>query len=255
MRWGTEIAAAACLLVEAYRSRRQLEALPPTPRDAAQAYAIQDAVIAALVEGQRVSAWKTGAPNAHTVPIAALIRPARLCFEPAEWPAADFHMLGIEAELAYRLAADLPPRTEPYGPDEVMAAVGVVHAAIEVCDTRLRDWQSADPLWRLADNQINGALVIGEGIADWRVLESVRQPVRLIVDGESRVEATGSHPLGDPSALLPWIANHCAAHCGGLRAGDIVTTGTWTGMVFVEPGVEVVASFPGIGEARVVLRA
>ena len=38
---------------------------------------------------------------------------------------------------------------------------------------------------------------------------------------------------------------------GGLRAGDVITTGAWTGMHFVDPGAEIVARFPGIGEARV----
>ncbi len=61
------------------------------------------------------------------------------------------------------------------------------------------------------------------------------------------------HPYGNPIRLLPWLAAHCMARCGGLHAGDIITTGTWTGMNFVAPGAEVITRFPGIGEARVTL--
>ena len=56
--------------------------------------------------------------------------------------------------------------------------------------------------------------------------------------------------LDDPAILLPWLANHAATR-GGLRRGTVVTTGSWLGMHFVEPGVEVTVEFAGIGRAAV----
>ena len=35
-----------------------------------------------------------------------------------------------------------------------------------------------------------------------------------------------------------------------LEAGDVVTTGTWTGLTAVMPMEDIVAVFPGVGEAR-----
>jgi len=74
--------------------------------------------------------------------------------------------------------------------------------------------------------------------------------VELRVDGALRASARGSHATVNPFRIVPWIANHCAARRGGLRAGDVVTCGSWTGITFVQPGAEIRVIFPGIGEAR-----
>jgi 2-keto-4-pentenoate hydratase len=72
---------------------------------------------------------------------------------PARFPAASQHLFGIEAEIAFRFARDLPPHAEPYRRDEVIAAFASVHPAIELVDTRFADWPSIDGLSKLADNQ------------------------------------------------------------------------------------------------------
>ena len=43
-------------------------------------------------------------------------------------------MRGIEAEVAFRLGRDLPPRAAPYTRAEVMAALATAHPAIEVLE-------------------------------------------------------------------------------------------------------------------------
>jgi 2-keto-4-pentenoate hydratase len=162
-------------------------------------------------------------------------------------------MIGIESEIAFRLGRDLPPRAAPYADEEIAAAATEALVTIELCDTRLSNWKDTSALWRLADFQLNAALVTGSGRRDWQAIDFTRQRAELWIDGTLAMEATGVHPYGNPIRLLPWLAAHCAARCGGLRAGDIVTTGTWTGMQFVQPGAEVVTQFPGIGEASVTL--
>jgi 2-keto-4-pentenoate hydratase len=54
---------------------------------------------------------------------------------------------------------------------------------------------------------------------------------------------------------MPWTLKHLLGRVGGVRAGDIVTTGSWGGLHFAAPGDEVVARFPGIGEAAVRISA
>jgi 2-keto-4-pentenoate hydratase len=132
--------------------------------------------------------------------------------------------------------------------------VGGVIVAIEICDTRLADQKTASDLWKLADFQNNGALITGSGVARWQAIDWLRQRAELLVNGEPRIDVTGAHPFGDPFRLLPWIVAHCVRRCGGLRAGDIVTTGSWGGVHYVEPGCEVRARFAGIGEAAVTIR-
>ena len=69
--------------------------------------------------------------------------------------------------------------------------------------------------------------------------------------GSKLRKAKGAHSFGNPFRLLPWLANHSSKRGVGLRAGDIVTTGAWTGLEIAKAGDEVTARFPGIGEATV----
>ena len=248
---------AADLIVSAYETGAAFTTeFGEAPATLDEAYAVQDAVVQRLWigGGETIRGWKTGGPSAQATPIAAPIPASRILASPAELNGEDFHVIAVEAELAYMLRKDLPPREAPYGEAEASAAVASMHVAIEVCDSRLRDWRTADALWKLADMQMNAALVVGLPANDWQRIIPERQVAILEIDGRICAEKTGSHPYGNPVRLLPWLANHCALRCGGLRAGDVVTTGAWTGMHFVAPGAEVLARFPGIGEARVRFR-
>ena len=140
-----------------------------------------------------------------------------------------------------------PPRPQPYCVADVRAAVASVHAAIEVVDSRFLDIGAVDALSLLADFQSNGALVVDDGLAMPQAFESSTQQVALHIDGVDVLESRGSNPAGDVLSLLAWLANHAAARSGGLRRGDIVTTGSWTGMRFVGARTRVKATFAGIG--------
>jgi 2-keto-4-pentenoate hydratase len=224
----------------------------PEPADAlaavADAYVVQERVVRELGP---VGAWKVGAATPSAEPVRAPILAASIHASPVELPASGFHLIGIEAEIAYRLGADLPARDQAYGADEVAAAIAGVLPAIELVDTRLADHASAPPLWKLADNQINWGLVTGPPASGWRRFDPLNQPVRLEVDGTVVAEGRGGNTAGDPFRLLVWLANSCGAHCGGLRRGQIVTTGSLTGLRFVAPGSLVRAVLEGLGEVAV----
>jgi 2-keto-4-pentenoate hydratase len=243
----------AGLLVDARRSRKPLV----VPDNAAiktdiVAYRVQDKVYARLWPGVPPAAWKAGGPSDKVEPTAAPIPPELVLASPARTSAGAMNVIGVEAEVAFRLARDLPPRETPYTEEEVAGAIGEVLVAIEVCATRLARWKDAPGAWKLADFQNNGALVVGTGTQDWRGIDWSRQAVKLRI-GERKAKATGAHAFGNPFRLMPWIATHCAKRAGGLRKGDIVTTGSWTGLEPAKAGDEVVAKFPGIGEARAAL--
>jgi len=63
-----------------------------------------------------------------------------------------------------------------------------------------------------------------------------------------QVEQKGGNPSVDPVLPLVWLANHLHGLGEHLRAGQVVTTGTYTGCIFVPPGQRVVAGFEGFGE-------
>ena len=215
-----------------------------------EAYRVQDEVFAALWPGARAVAWKAGGPSDKVEPTAAPIPPERLLISPASVAGSKMQMIGVEAEVAFRLAKDLPPRTRPYSERAIAAAVGEVLVAIELCDTRLANWKETSGLWKLADFQNNSALVAGSGTKDWQKIDFLGQEVEFRI-GTRVAKAKGAHSFGNPFRLLPWLVAHCARRGLGLHAGDVITTGAWTGLEIAQAGDEVTAKFPGIGEATV----
>ncbi|HUN69285.1 MAG TPA: fumarylacetoacetate hydrolase family protein [Burkholderiales bacterium] len=236
------------LLVDAHRSRQPAETREVALKSEKDAYRVQEAVFAQLWPGAKPAAWKAGGPSDKVEPTAAPIPPENFLLSPASVTAASMHMIGVEAEVAYRMAQDLPPRAKPYSEKEVAAAVGEVLVTIELCATRLADWKASSGLWKLTDFQQNGALVAGSGTRDWQKIDFLKQEVEFRIGAKVR-NAKGAHPYGNPFRLLPWLVAHACRHGMGLRAGDVVTTGAWTGLESAKAGDEVVARFPGIGEA------
>ena len=84
-------------------------------------------------------------------------------------------------------------------------------------------------------------------------VDQTRQTVQLLCNDALAYEATGGNLAGDVFRLVTWLANHTAQRCGGLRAGQVVTTGSCTGVQSVAPATRVRAAFPGIDSAEATL--
>jgi 2-keto-4-pentenoate hydratase len=247
---GPRVQRAAALLLAARDTRAPLPALAEDarPRSAVEAYAVQDLVVERMGV---IGGWKVGAKSPAAEPTCAPLWRGWITRSPASFPRGALRLNGIEAELAFTLAHDLPPRGAAYAIDDVARAIASVHPAVEVVDSRFTDIGDVDPLSLLADSLSHGALVVGDGIALPEGFDASAQTVALDVDGARLCESRGSNPAGDPLRLLAWLADHTAGRCGGLRRGDVVTTGSWTGMRFVPAGTRVAVCFPGIGGVQV----
>lgn len=224
--------------------------LPATDADA---YAIQEAVARGL--GARVAGWKVGAASPEAEPSCAPLFADLVQASPARFPAGAADFRGVEAELACRIGRDLPARGGPYADDEVWAAIESFHVAIEILATRYADRRSQPGPAILADNISNGGFCYGPPVADWQRIDFRRQTAQLLIDGDVAAEAVGGNTAGHPGRLLTWLANHCAARGRPLAAGQIVTTGSHTGLVIAPPGSRVTARFAGLGEAEATLVA
>ena len=242
------IAEAAGLLIKARRTGIALEGLPAalTPTTVTEAHAVQDAVTAGL--GERVGAWKVNV-TAEGETARGSIFASAIYASPARIAAAKMPLLGVEAEIAFRFRTGLPPRQAAYTRDEVTRAV-LASAAIEVVDSRYRDYAKLSTFERITDNIINGGFVFAPPVERWQTLDIARLPVTLAIDDEIIVDRIGGQPNNDP--LLPVIAlvNHLRAD-RGVAAGIMVTTGSCTGLNFVKPGQCVEARFTGLGAAQV----
>jgi len=170
---------------------------------------------------------------------------------PARVEAARFHRTGLETEFAFRMARDLPPRDAPYERDEVAGAVAALHPALEIVSPRWTEWLSMGAVGILADCAANGGAVLGPAVADWQVHDLAAREVTLAFDGAEVARGRGERVLGHPLVSLTWIANELAARAGGLRAGEIVLTGTCTGLNWIEPGVAARADFGPLGSVEV----
>jgi 2-keto-4-pentenoate hydratase len=246
----TDIAAAAEALLKARRDRVWLDALPEGARPASleEATAVQQRV--AEARGP-VGGFKVGAANPQAVPGVAPLNTVDLIMTPGPVAASRFHVVGIEAEIAYLLGRDLPLRDTPYTRDEVLEAVESLHPVIELVDTRFTRLGVTEPMSHVADQMNHGALVVGPALADWRKIDPVNQPVRLAFNDKTVVDHVGGNTAGDPIRLLQWLADTGARAYGGLSAGMVITTGSCTGLLMIEPGTRVKAEFPGLGTVEV----
>jgi len=238
-----DISHAVQSLLEARRSGIQVAppfALPD--RDAV--YAIQDGVAAATGP---VAGWKVGARTPTAEPNPAPLLAGALVKSPARFDGKAMHMIGVEIEISFHIVRDIAARDEPVGREEALAAVGDAFVGMEVVDTRLADFKQADPEWLLADNQMNHALVVGDGVKDWARLDWPDLQARLVIDGNIVVDQRGGLGAVDPVRLLAWMIDHAVRRRGGLAKGQAITTGSWTGLRYFPPGTRARGEFSGLG--------
>ncbi len=240
---------AADLLLDARRTFRPIATLPmelrPTTLD--EAYAIQDEMAVAYGE---IGGYKIGAPTLEASPVFAPMPRAWMAPSGAILSGPRYRFRGIEAEIAFLVGEDLPPRETPYTRDEVMGAMASCHPAIEELESAYVDPRELDKLLGFADLQMHGGFIYGPAVADWRAIDFATEKVTLAIDGAMRVERTGSNTSGDLLRLLPYLANEGAVRTGGLRAGQWITTGSWTGITLASAGAEVDAGFEGAGRVN-----
>jgi 2-keto-4-pentenoate hydratase len=228
------------LLLNARRTHDTLSDLPVEfqPADMDEVYYVQDRLAEAYGP---IGGWKIGAPNAEATPLFAPMPQAWMA--PSGSTLTTGHYRGLEAEIAFLVAQDLPPRTTPYTREEVVAAMASCHPVIEVLESAFTDPMQVPKMHLLADMQIHGGFVYGPAVADWKKIDFNTESVTLAVDGVIRVERIGSNTSGDLVKLLPWLANEGAARTGGLKAGQWITTGSWTGYTLAVSGSVVTVEF------------
>ena len=244
----SELFDAANALGDARRTKKAIADLPLElrPTSPTEAYVIQDELAVAF---GAVGGWKVGAPSAEAIPTFAPM--------PMIWTAASGAVIrglryrGLEAEVAFYLGKDLSQRSTPYSRDEVLAAIASCHPAIEILESGFEDPTKVDRLSMIADLQMHGGFIYGPACPNWKPTDFTQEGVMLAVDGVIRVEKVGGNTAGDLLRLLSWLANEGASRTGGLRAGQWITTGSWTGNTIAEKHSTVDVQFSTLGRVEV----
>lgn len=233
--------------------------LPPEirPTTRAEGYAIQAHVMDASTKP--LFGWKiagtSGAGQKHinvNGPLAGRLLAERAVPDGATISLTGNHMRVAEVEFAFRFATDLPPRQMPYSVDEVMAAVGSLHPAIEIPDSRYENFCAVGAAQLIADNACAHLVLVGPATElDWRSIDLVQHKVSADLVGKSHCDGVGANALGDPRVALTWLVNELSDIGVTAHAGEVVITGTCVKPVDVLPGDSVIADYGIFGRLTV----
>jgi 2-keto-4-pentenoate hydratase len=250
-----DYAAAAELLLSHWAATTRLAALPEGLRPSTRAQAYEAAAAVAERSGSPVAGWKIAATSEAGQkhinvdgPLIGRILTSRLLPPGASVKLGGNIMRVAEAEFAFGFVKDLPPRIEPYAQEEALDAVGSLHLSIEVPDSRYDDFTTVGAAQLIADTACACWLVLGPAVdAPWRQLDLAAHVVKGLRNGVAVAEGTGRAVLGDPRKALTWFVNEASRYCGGVKAGQFVTTGTCIVPIAIAEGDEVMIDYGVLG--------
>lgn len=151
----------------------------------------------------------------------------------------------VEPELGFVLARDVSPGESI---QEIAGAVGSVRTAVEIIDSRVRDWDIR-LVDTVADNASCGAIILGEPL-EVNPADLPRVSAVMSIDGIEVGRGTGADVMGHPLEPLRWLAGVLSRHGVTLRKGEVVLTGSFCGAVTVEKGQTVTVDYGSYGKIR-----
>ncbi|MGH7390266.1 MAG: 2-keto-4-pentenoate hydratase [Candidatus Rokuibacteriota bacterium] len=227
---------------------------PPSEQrrlDAAEAYAVQDRLRAALIaRGERVIGWKTGFTSRATQkmfdtdePVCAFLLASGVFASGAEVPCSRFAAVVVEAEIAFVMRHDLAgPGVTP--PRALQAVEGAL-PALELVDFRYTGKPVASDL--IADGVYANAIVLGTALTPVAHLDLALEGLVYEMNGAIAATNTAAEVLGSPANSLAWIANQLGGRGLGLRAGDVVMSGSVSALLRPKPGDAIRATYTRLG--------
>ena len=254
-------AGAAAALVGSRLSGAMLGPLPSSlvPADSDAAYLVQRAAAGLLTAAGygRQAGWKIGCTTkvmqdylGISSPCAGTMFQARVWHRQHTFPVSAPRRLGVECELAVRMGADLPPLGVPYSPAGVASAVAACMAAIEVVEDRYEDYPALDTPTLIADDFFHNSCVLGEQFEDFDPARLRETTASMSINGEVVGSGTGADIMGEPLAVLAWLANACVAWGAPILAGEVILLGSLVQTSWVAPGDSVVIRNDPLGEVR-----
>jgi 2-keto-4-pentenoate hydratase len=257
----TDIRGAAETIAAARRGRTPLrplagDAAPPTE---AEGYRIQDALHGLLAaEFGTLVGYKIGCTSPVMQQYLGIPHPCSggvfargVHHSGVSLDAKDFVRVGVECEIAVKLARDLAPAAAPFTAERVAEAIEAYYPAIEIVDDRYSHWESLGAPTLVADDFFAAGCVLGKPVARSAAPDLLKVTGRAVINGKQAGQGSGADVLGHPHHALAWLANRLAADGNGLRAGEIVLTGSLVKTVWLSAGDKVVMELSGLGNVSV----
>jgi 2-oxo-3-hexenedioate decarboxylase/2-keto-4-pentenoate hydratase len=249
--------AAAEIIAAARRGRTPLEPLAAetAPRGEAEGYRVQDALhrLLAAELGLRVG-YKIGCTSAVMQQYLDIPHPCSggvfakgVHHSGVSLAAADFIRVGVECEIAVRLARDLLPTEAPFTAEWVGEAIEAYLPAIEIVDDRYAEWQTLGAPTLVADDFFAAGCVLGDPVPRSQAPDLLGVIGRALINGVEAGQGSGADVLGHPHNALAWLANRLAVDGRGLRASEIVLTGSLVKTIWLNAGDRVVMELAGLG--------
>jgi 2-keto-4-pentenoate hydratase len=238
------------LLLEIRRTHRKAP-LPSPPVALDTGYRMQDRLREALVAaGERVIGWKAGLTSRTTQeflgiphPVSAFLLGDGVYATGDTVPLSRFAELVVEAEIAFLMKRDLagPGVTSA----TAMLAVEGAVPALELPDLRWDGKPTGGDL--VADGVSGNALVLGQPVTPILGLDLGLEGVVYEMNGQIMATNTAAEVLGNPLNSLAWLANNLGERGLGLRAGDVVMSGSISTLLRPKAGDVVTARFTRLG--------
>jgi 2-keto-4-pentenoate hydratase len=245
-----ELESLVALLIDKRASGDQIEehAAVPEPVSIEEAYGVQAEVARRAPKG--IAGWKVGMTSkaamrsrGRTEPVYARLFHETTSFSKIGFPPARGRKM-IEAEYVIELGRDLP--RGHYTREELLDAAANLRPGVELCGSRFATENPLPLHLSLADNSFHFGMVVGSPIPQWRE-GYLDQPVRVLADNGQVTDGTARNVLGDPFLSLQWLAGLDLPD-GGLKAGDLVATGTAATVNLTTARATVVADFGHYGQ-------
>jgi 2-keto-4-pentenoate hydratase len=229
------------------------------PRDEADAYAIQDALHPCLTSAGRgsVVGYKIGCTTRvmqqylgiHN-PCAGAIFASSVRQQHGQFPHADFIRVGVECEIAVRLADDVDATQAPVDRFAVARALDACMAAIEIVEDRYVDYSALGAPTLIADDFFGAGCVLGQAVPDFDPGLLAGSHATMRIDDRQVGSGLGTDILGEPLDALVWLANNLARRGQQLHAGEFVLLGSLVQTQWVAAGQSVVIDNDRLGTAR-----
>ena len=135
----------------------------------------------------------------------------------------------------------------PYSRADIEPAVAELIPSVEIVDSVWRDWEKVGVQHLIADNACHAGLVLGAASENWRDLDLAELGVSVRLNDEPMLTGRGGNALGHPFNALAWLANDLISMGRHLKAGDIVSTGVLTGLIYAQAGDHIRADYGRFG--------